>query len=78
MTQLYQSADPAAATATATREASGLTQASPVGPMGNFFADWSNIYMTNLAARSENPATPKLFDWSSFGGGNPSSSRMVK
>ena len=78
MSQLYQSSDPAAATATATREASGLSQASPIGPMGNFFADWSNIYLTNAAARAENPDTPRLFDWSSFGSGNNSSSRLVK
>jgi len=78
MSQLYQSSDPAQATATATREASGLQKASPVGPTGSFFADWSGIYMNNAEARASNPNTPKLFDWSSFGsGGGGGSSRMV-
>lgn len=71
--QLLASADPAQATAAATRAQANLTTPSPVGPVGNFFADWSNIYLQNKAARAENPNVPALFG----GTNNRSSGRIV-
>lgn len=73
--QLLASADPANATAAATRAASDLKTPSPVGPIGNFFSDWSSIYLANKSAREENPNTQPLFGW---GGGSGSSSKLVK
>lgn len=72
--QLYQSADPAQATAAANRETANLSQPSPMGAIGNFFNDWSNIYMTNQVARAENPYTLPL--WGTFSG--KGSSKIVK
>lgn len=69
--QLLQSADPSQATATATRAASELSKPSPVGPVGSFFGDWTQIYLQNKVARAENPETQPLFN---FGGG---SSRVI-
>lgn len=70
--QLLASADPAQATAAATRAQANLTTPSPIGPIGNFFADWSNIYLTNKAARAENPNVQPL-----FGMNNKSSARII-
>jgi hypothetical protein len=72
--QLYQSADPAQATAAANRETANLSQPSPMGAIGNFFNDWSNVFMTNQIARAENPNTLPL--WGSFSG--KGSSKIVK
>lgn len=72
--QLLASADPAQATAAALRQSSALAQPSPVGTLGNFFNDWSNIYLANNAARASDPSIQPMFTW---GGGNKSSSRIV-
>lgn len=62
--QLLQSADPSQATASATRAASALSQPSPIGPAGSFFNDWTQIYLTNKAAKAENPDVQPLFNFS--------------
>jgi hypothetical protein len=72
--QLLASADPAQATAAATRAQSDLTQPSPVGSIGNFFADWSNIYLANRTANAMNPEVQPMFGG---GGSRRSSSRLV-
>ncbi len=72
--QLLQSADPANATAAATRESANLTSPSPVTAMGGFFNDWSNIYMAGRVAEASRPVASGGY---SFGGSNRSSSRIV-
>ena len=72
--QLLASADPAQATAAATRAQSDLVQPSPVGTIGNFFSDWSNIYLGNKTAQAMDPAVQPMFG----GGSRNSSSRLVK
>jgi hypothetical protein len=73
--QLLASADPAQATAAATRAQSDLMQPSPVGAIGNFFADWSNVYLANKTASAMNPQTQPLMG--GFGSGSRNSSRIV-
>lgn len=73
--QLLASADPAQASAAALRQSSALSSPSPVGSIGNFFNDWSNIYLTNQAARASDPNVQPMFSWG--GSGNKNSSRIV-
>lgn len=70
--QLLQSADPANATAAATREASNLSVPSPVGAIGNFFADWSNVYLANRMSQASQPTGGY-----SFGGGSSRPSARI-
>ena len=71
--QLLSSADPSQATAAATRESANLMTPSPVGALGNFFNDWSNVYLANKQAQASQPQGAGY----SFGGSNKSSARIV-
>ena len=71
--QLLQSADPATATAAATRESANLTTPSPVGAIGGFFNDWSNVYLAGKMADASKPSAGAGYSF----GGNKSSARIV-
>ena len=72
--QLLQSGDPSQATAAATRESAGLAIPSPVGAIGGFFNDWSNVYLANQMNKAQ---TGQMNPGFSFGGSNKASSRIV-
>lgn len=73
--QLLQSADPAQATATATRESANLTAPSPVTALGGFFRDWTEMNLMRSAAGDSGPSGGGNY---SFGGTPSSSSRIVR
>lgn len=72
--QLLSSSDPAQATASANRAASGIVQQSPVGAIGQVFDDWSRIYIADSLSRANNPAQAAPF---SFGGAR-NSARVIE
>lgn len=74
--QLESSADPAAINAQSTAAASQLRAPSAIQPLGNLFADWSQMYLSNKF----NPSNTGGNVWSNLansGYGNIDSGRMV-
>ncbi len=79
--QLYASADPAQAASTAIAGARIDAQPSTYQPLGDLFAQWSNIYNQNRTAQAYNPNVPNLFGQPQtrpVGSGGGSSMRIVQ
>lgn len=82
--QLESSADPSSIAAQSTAAASQLRADSPVQPLGNLFADWSQQYLAPSTANSYG-SPGQLSIWNQLGnqgygtvGGNAGSSYMVQ
>ena len=81
--QLQSSADPSSIAEQATAATSQLRADSPVQPLGNLFADWSNQYLAGNTANTYG-SPGQLSVWNQLGnqgygtiGGNPGSSYMA-
>jgi len=72
--QLNASGNPASIATGLTTSAANLRAPSPVGPIGNFFGDWTQTYLANQRARTADTSVQPMF---SFGGNNQPSSTIV-
>lgn len=74
--QAQASADPGAAYAQSLRTAQNFQQPLSFQPIGNFFQNWTQNYLSNQTARQYDPQIQPLFSWGGDSGG--SSMRAVK
>lgn len=76
VSELEASADPAVAANLANAQAASLRAPTPMQPLGNLFANFSNTYLANQAASAYNPNVQPLWNFGG-GGGSNSSERIV-
>lgn len=67
VSQLEASANPAEIGSLAQARAAQYQAPSSFGPVGQFFADWTNNYLTNLRARAVDSSVPNMFSWGNKG-----------
>jgi hypothetical protein len=73
--QLMASGDPATTNQALIASTANLRAPSPIGPIGNAFADWSSQYLANQQSRAYAPTSNPSF---SFGGNNSPETTIIK
>lgn len=71
--QLISSGDPSVAREQAATATAGLRTPGAFAPIGNLFADWTQMYEGNQIAQAATPGTPNLWQMLSGGGAGGSS-----